>query len=270
MHRFWAHPSGYCLGYRKMNAGAELIFMDADGRLRAQERLPDAITDIAATDGLWCVGCGNSRLRTFSLDGQKVWEWPSDDHRPRREGAERSPALRIAANMDRVGIAQGLRFCQLDVYGKRLWMMSLPRGRLASRQMTLGHQYVGSKLDALGVIRFEVDGKIIRAGSVDRKNVSVIRAYQWYCTLGDALEEEGGEGTVGFEIEGAICGERVTALDISPRLIVVGMNTGVLHVFTWEGTLLATYSVGDGPVKPTAGPRIRISQHVSGRNGCPR
>jgi hypothetical protein len=260
MQRIWCHPRGFSLGYTKPRGSpgpAELFFLDSEARVCSQRNLAAGVIDASAGEDQWFLACRDGRVYAFTLEGRAQWNelipYPPRDNssnallglpvfHPRLHLASDGPILAVGAEQD---------LHRYDESGERLWTELLPRAETKTSQIrSTDLPTRDDRLSKLGLAH-TVGQERIQTGYL-RLSLDTTLNGDWLKQVqisdGEGAEEADATSPVvgvqvGFPFKPGISVLRASGYDI-----VVGVQNGLVHVFSREGSLRKTFHAGDGPV----------------------
>lgn len=263
MHWLWCHPSGYSLGYRKagpIGHPSTLLFLSDSGRLQRSVELPNAVNEVNSGPGVWYVGCRNSVLYAFGVDGARLWSRPvavpASYFIPGITSWEHSPRLYVSAARGLVGVGGGGRLEVFDSFGHRQWRMDLPRER-STQEMVLQPCEVPTReqlLSKLGLPDRAHPAEVhtgffrLRANAQDGVGIGFTRELETYDRAETAICEESQAAAIEIVMGGFEPRNSISSVGMAEEQIAVGLMNGRVSVWDYEGILLGSYRVGEGPV----------------------
>jgi hypothetical protein len=266
MHRLWFHPGGYSLGYRKcasIGNPSQLFFLDATGVLLESTLLPDAVSEVAPGPGSWYVGCRDSSLYAFQVDGQPLWrqriQIPAPYLIPGVPAWDRAPCLHVGAGRGTVGVGAGRRMYLLDFFGDTQWEKDL-RSERRTHEIVCGPSEVPTRTQLLerlglpsdadrdrvltGFVRLE-----LRTGNGENSDwLAKVEKYEGLQGSNHDLAADPIAAVVQVLMAGSGPRDAICTVGVGERSIALGLMDGQVQLMDHEGRLETRYRVGDAPV----------------------
>jgi hypothetical protein len=260
MQRIWFHPRGFSLGYTKPRGSpgpAELFFLDLEARVCSRRNLAAGVIDASAGDDQWFLACSDGRVYAFTLEGRAQWNElvpypPRDNSSNARLGLPVfHPRLHLASDGSTVAVGAEQDLHRYDASGERLWTEFLPRAETTTSQIrSTDLPTRDDRLSKLG-LRQTVGPEGIQTGYL-RLGLDTTLNGGWLKQVQISDHEGAEEADVALPVVGVQVGfpfqPGISVLQASGYDIVVGVQNGLVHVFSREGMLRKTFHAGDGPV----------------------
>ena len=257
-------PSGWGIATKctaRVGEGpTELWFLDPEGSVSAEGRVPDAISEIVPGNGVWYVGCRDGFLYTYSPEGHRRWTWQTPGSK-RYDGSPYSrPCPYYVTFTWRVVVvaSMGNIYAIADT-AKTVWHYRIPNENQAKSQISVPG---GTRLapqqayETLGLCS-EASTREVRsayrrlafATHPDRnpedpgspeKFRRVRAAYE--ATTSDVADESGLRIELVVLVGG---GPRVSFLTANDSGVVAGSSQGRIYRLNGHGGLVETASLGD-------------------------
>jgi hypothetical protein len=262
MQRMWFSRHGHSLGYTKPRGSAEpaeLFFYDSEARLWSQQRLPASVADVSCGMEQWFVACRNGRVYAFSPEGNPLWNELIPN--ARRDQATNAfwglpifhPRLHLAAEGPVLAIAAEHEFHRYDPSGERLWTHSLPSFRRLDRRIEITDLPTREdRLSRLGLAQ-TANADRVRTGYVRLAldtplNAGWLKQVQVYDIEDVDAAEDRSRTDATVQIGFPSFEPGVSVIRASWNVIAAGTQSGLVHVFDWDGSLRRTFQVGETAV----------------------
>lgn len=240
-----------------------LAFFDRALRPLAEAQVPDKVSEVAAANGLWFVGCRDGRLYAFDAEGRQRWSWMMTGADAPVERAYLRPSpYHVVANDDLVVVSHLGDVHAMGHDGEPRWHLAVPsHGGAPTRAFSPLDPAHRNPFDVLRLSPRASDQEVRAAfrelafathpdrhpgDTLAAEKFRAVQAAYEAILAGDT----GGPSTPAAAARPAL----VSALALAGRNVVACTTTGALFVINDAGTLYRQHTLSRTTVTPLLAP----------------